>query len=87
MQINYPSDPKLKAKMLMAMAILSDAVSLVDAMGFDAHVYYDKGKRFADIVAHDKDLGDEPMVVQAVALSHKLENFLHIAGWHDPRRN
>jgi len=73
--------------MLAAMQLLGDAVSLVDAMGYDAHVYYEEGKRYADIVSHSRDVGEKRTRQVALMLVHRLEGLMHMMEWNEVGRN
>lgn len=83
MELHLPNDPGVQVRARLCLSILKDSVELLDALGFDAKVYYEGDKRLADFVGHDRGVNEEHAVAVAANLKNTTETILHAAGWQE----
>ena len=83
MKLQLPNDPGEQIRMKLCLDLLRLSVATVDALGYDAKVYYEKEKRLADMQSHARGVNEAQAVAHAANLKNVLETVLHAAGWKE----
>jgi len=83
MELLLPNSPADQARMRLCLDVLREAVNVLDALGFDAKVYYEDGKRLADMQSHERGVNAQQAVASAANLKNLCEAVLHNAGWQE----
>jgi len=83
MDLKLPNDPGSQIRMKLCLDVLRLSVATVDALGFDARVYYEKDKRLADMQSHERGVNEAQAVAHAANLKNICETVLQAAGWQE----
>jgi len=83
MELLLPNSPADQARMQLCLDVLRSSVNVLDALGFDAKVYYEEDKRLADMQSHDRGVNVQQAVASAANLRNLCEAVLHNAGWQE----